>query len=86
MRLIRSWNSRRRRSRSRQSETIRAESKRDFRHKISLRKKESSETKYWLEMLSTAESKRKPELRKLWQEAKELTLIFAAILRKGKRS
>jgi len=58
-----------------------AVSKKDFRHKIALCKKEAHESKHWLRMLSTAEPNLKGEAKVLGQEAKELTLIFAAILR-----
>lgn len=59
-----------------------AVSKKDFRNKIGTCKKEARETKYWLRMVAASESKAKLEARTLWQEAKELHLIFAAILRK----
>ncbi|PIU10921.1 four helix bundle protein [Candidatus Kuenenbacteria bacterium CG08_land_8_20_14_0_20_37_23] len=54
-----------------------ASSDKDFRNKIYICKKEAQETKHWLRMLSQCilEDK-KQELRKLWQEAQELTLIF----------
>ena len=54
-----------------------ASSKKDFRNKIYICKKEAQETKHWLRMLSqcVVEDK-KQELRELWQEAQELTLIF----------
>ncbi|MGD9635870.1 MAG: four helix bundle protein [Pirellulales bacterium] len=58
-----------------------AESKRDFRHKIGLCRKESRETKYWFRMLARAAPKCKQKARPLWQEAKELHLIFAKIWR-----
>jgi four helix bundle protein len=61
-----------------------AESKRDFRHKIGLCRKESRETKHWLLMIAAAEPATKQEARVLWQEAKELNLIFGAILRSKK--
>jgi len=57
------------------------ESKKDFRHKIALCKKEARETKYWLRMVATAEPGLKEKARDLWREAKELHLIFAAIVR-----
>jgi four helix bundle protein len=60
-----------------------AVSKKDFRHKIGTCKKEARETKHWLRMIAAAQPKAKIEARVLWQEAKELHLIFAAILRKG---
>ena len=58
-----------------------AESKKDFRHKIRLCRKESRETKHWLRMLAAAEDPMRADARKLWQEAKELNLIFATIAR-----
>lgn len=54
-------------------------SKKDFRNKIYLCKKEVKESKYWIEMLAEVESDEKEELRKLWKEAHELTLIFSKI-------
>jgi four helix bundle protein len=59
-----------------------AESKKDFRHKIGICRKESRECKHWLRMIAAAEPDRKEEMRALWQEAKELNLIFGAIRRK----
>jgi four helix bundle protein len=59
-----------------------AVSKKDFRNKIGTCKKEARETKYWLRMIAGAEPDMKEEGRVLWQEAKELHLIFASILRK----
>ena len=59
-----------------------AVSKKEFHHKIGTCKKEARETKYWLRMIAIADPALKEEARMLWQEAKELHLIFAAILRK----
>lgn len=59
-----------------------AESKKDFRHKIAICKKESKETKHWLRMVSKANPDKSDACRRLWQEAQELTLIFSAIMRK----
>ena len=56
-------------------------SKRDFRKSIAICKKESRETKFWLRMIAKAEPQLKDEARPLWQEAKELHLIFAKIWR-----
>ena len=53
-----------------------AVSKKDFRNKIGLCRKESRETRHWLRMISSANDDLKPEARKLWQEAQELNLIF----------
>ena len=58
-----------------------AESKVDFRHKIAICRKESRETGHWLRMLTAAMPESAPETRKLWQEAKELNLIFGAVMR-----
>ncbi|MEK7542359.1 MAG: four helix bundle protein [Patescibacteria group bacterium] len=59
-----------------------AESKKDFKHKIALCKKESKETRHWLRMIAKANPDKAHECRKLWQEVQELTLIFSSILRK----
>jgi four helix bundle protein len=59
-----------------------AESKKDFRHKIGLCRKESRETKYWLRMIVAAEPSIRQEAGTLWKEAKELNLIFGAIRRR----
>lgn len=56
-----------------------ASSKRDFRNKIHICKKESQETKHWLRMLANCFPDRKNDIRKLWQETQELTLIFQKI-------
>jgi four helix bundle protein len=58
-----------------------AETKRDFRHKIGLCRKEARETKYWFRMIARARPRIKPIARPLWQEAKELHLIFSKIRR-----
>jgi len=56
-----------------------AESKKDFRHKIGICKKEDRETKHWLRMVAKAEPGMREQAKPLWQEAKELNLIFASI-------
>ena len=56
-----------------------AESKKDFKHKIAICKKESKETKHWLKMMCAAATNKKAEADRLWQEAQELTLIFSKI-------
>jgi len=57
-----------------------AESKKDFRHKISICKKEARETKHWLRMIAKANPTRRDECQKLLREAQELSLIFSSIL------
>jgi len=59
-----------------------AESKADFKHKIGICKKESRECKHFLRMIVVAVPGLKEEARVLWQEAKELHLIFNTIYRK----
>jgi len=61
-----------------------AGSKKEFRYRISLCKRESRETKHWLRMIATAVPELKEGARGLWREAKEMHLIFSAIFR-GKR-
>jgi len=59
-----------------------AESKKDFRHKIGICKKEAKETTHWLNMMATANPEKIEKCRTLSQEAHELTLIFSAIINK----
>ena len=59
-----------------------AVSKKEFRHKIGICKKEAKESKHWLRMIAAAEDAMRTDARVLWQEAKELHLIFCAIYRK----
>ncbi len=59
-----------------------AESGKDFKHKIGICKKEARETKYWLGIIATAVPELKDRARILWQEAKELHLIFNTIYQK----
>jgi len=56
-----------------------ASSKRDFRNKIFISKKEAQETKFWLRMSAAVVPEKTDEARILWQEAHELTLIFQKI-------
>lgn len=57
-----------------------ASSRNDFRNKIFICKKEIQETKYWIKLLAEVISEdRKPQLRDLFKEAHELTLIFNKI-------
>lgn len=56
-----------------------ASSKKDFRNKIFICKKEAKETKYWLKLLAEADENVRKECLSLWKEAQELTLIFSKI-------
>ncbi len=60
-------------------EANQASSKKDFRNKIYIAKKEASETMYWLRMIARSCPEHKDETYWLWQEAKEFTLIFSRI-------
>jgi len=62
-----------------------AESKNDFKHKIGICKKESRETKHWFRMIKVANQEFEDRAMELWQEAKELNLIFNAINNKLKQ-
>lgn len=57
-----------------------ASSRKDFKNKIHICKKETQETKHWLRMLSVCEVVKKDEIRNLWSEAQQLTLIFGKIV------
>ena len=56
-----------------------ASSRKDFKNKIFICKKEAQETKHWLRMLARATPEMKDSVLPLWQEAQELTLIFQKI-------
>lgn len=57
-----------------------ASSKKDFQNKIFICKKECQETKYWLRLMSVCCPEDKKELRTLWKETQELTMIFQKII------
>jgi four helix bundle protein len=57
-----------------------ASSKKDFKNKIFICKKESQETKYWLRLLAASLPAKKAPLRKLYQECHELNMIFQKII------
>ena len=61
-----------------------ASSKKDFKNKVFICKKEAKETQYWLRLLAQSidDEKLKQDCRRLWQEAKELGMIFSAIASK----
>lgn len=60
-----------------------AGTKKEFCHRIGICRRESRECKHWFRMIGTAVPDLKQELKPLWQEAKELNLIFSSILRKA---
>ena len=58
-----------------------AVSKKDFRHKISISKREARESKFFIRMVVRAVPELRDEAKPLWLEAKELHRIFAKIYR-----
>ena len=56
-----------------------ASSRKDFKNKIHICKKEVQETKHWLRMMTICIPDSREEVKNLWQEAQELTLIFGKI-------
>ena len=61
------------------AEATNASSKRDFRNKIHIVKKECQETKLTLRFLAKAVPEKKEIIRNTWKECHELTLIFQKI-------
>lgn len=66
------------------TEADNAESKPDFRHKISICRKESAESGFFLRMINMAVPDKEHESSVLRQEAIELNLIFNSIYQKTK--
>jgi len=56
-----------------------ASSRKDFRNKIAICKKESQETKHWLRMIAVAVPDATNEVKTIWNECQELTMIFQKI-------
>ncbi|HNV96919.1 MAG TPA: four helix bundle protein [bacterium] len=56
-----------------------ASSKKDFRNKIYICKKEANETRYWLKMIRKYNSSKELEIQSLLKEAHEFSLIFGKI-------
>ena len=56
-----------------------ASSRKDFKNKIFICKKESKETKYWLRMMANTDGGLIVECRELWKEAQEFTKMFSKI-------
>ncbi len=67
------------------NEADEANSKKDFINKVVIAKKETKETKYWLQLIGHAVENLKPEARELWKEAQELNLILASIVRNSNK-
>lgn len=63
-----------------------AQSKADFVHKLAICKKEARETIHWFRMITVAEPQLEVKSQSLSGEAKELNLIFNAIIRKTKEN
>lgn len=61
-----------------------ASSKKDFRNKIFICKKEAQESKYWLRIIASYLPERKDDIGKHWQETQELTMIFQKIINSSK--
>lgn len=59
-----------------------AGSRRDYRNRVVISRKEAKETMIWLRMIAAACRPNPDECRRLWREAHELSLILSAIIRK----
>ena len=67
-------------------EANRAESRRDFIHKIGIVEKEASETLYWLELLEESNIGPATERQWLMRECRELLAIFTSIGKTAKNN
>jgi four helix bundle protein len=56
-----------------------AASRKDFKNKISICRKEAQETKHWLRMMTVALPNQENNIKALWQESQELSMIFGKI-------
>ena len=61
-----------------------AVSKKDFKNRIGICRKESRESKHCLRMIAAALPEKRLEARELWREAHELNLIFSTIFKNTK--
>lgn len=66
-------------------EANRAESRRDFIHKVGIAEKEAAETGYWLELCTGASIGAKDQVATLLKESCELLAILTTIGRKAKQ-
>jgi len=62
------------------AEANNASSKKDFRNKIFICKKEAQETKHWLRMMAQSSPEDRDVALNLWKECQELTMIFQKIV------
>ena len=67
-------------------EANRAESRKDFIHKIAIVEKESSESEYWLQLFDASDIGEITERRWLLNEAGQLLAIFTSVGRSSKRT
>ena len=58
--------------------------RKEFRYRISLCKREAKETEHWLRMFAAACPVEAERAREFWKEAHELVLIFSSIYRNTK--
>lgn len=58
-------------------------SKKDFSFRIKISRKESKESRYWLQLVYLNNEEQEKERKELIQEAKELMMIFSSIMRKS---
>ena len=58
------------------------ETKKDFKHRIMICRKEAKETNYWLNLIVEANPELKEKIKALLQESMELVKIFASIANK----
>ncbi len=56
-----------------------AESKKEFRHRISICRREAKEAGHFLRMIAAADDSKAEAARLLWKESRELVLIFGKI-------
>ena len=67
-------------------EANRAESRKDFIHKIGIVEKEASETEFWFEVITRSRMAVDEEAKRLLTESRELLRIFTAIGRTTRRN
>ncbi|MCC8175307.1 MAG: four helix bundle protein [Bacteroidales bacterium] len=68
------------------AESIHAESKLDFAHKLAIAQKECHETLYWLELLFKSEYLEQREYNSIYKDADELMRLITASIKTTRRS